>query len=295
MFENHQDLRTFLLVAETESFTKAAAQLGVSRSAVSQSISQLERQFGIRLFHRSTRRVATTDIGEQLFQQVAPLFQEIDQKMSEVLSSQNQLKGTLRVTGTPHAINTALWEKFCTFYQSHPEINLELSADIRFVDIIKERFDAGIRTGDVLNNDVVAVKVSDENQMVCVANPAYLAKHGTPQTPEDLTSHLAIRFRLPTYGGMVQWEFMSPQTGEKYSYTPINGLIVNDDETARQAAKAGLGILWIERSAITQALAQGELIAVLDDWAIRYPPYYLYYPNRHPSPLLKALIDTLRV
>ncbi|TCT14422.1 LysR family transcriptional regulator [Bibersteinia trehalosi] len=295
MFENHQDLRTFLLVAETESFTKAAAQLGVSRSAVSQSISQLERQFGTRLFHRSTRKVATTDIGEQLFQQVAPLFQNIDQKISEVLSSQNQLRGTLRITGTPHAINTALREKFSQFCKQNPNMTLELSVDMRFVDIIKERFDAGIRTGDVLNNDVVAVKISESNTMCCVASPAYLAENGVPHQPSDLTAHKGIRFRLPTLGGLLNWEFISPDNHEKTVWVQQGGIIVNDPYTAINACLDGLGIVWIERSAVGHYLANGELVSILDDWAISYPPYYLYYPNRHPSPLLKALIEALKV
>lgn len=294
MFENHQDLRTFLLVAETESFTKAAAQLGVSRSAVSQSINQLERKFGTRLFHRSTRNVATTDVGEQLFRQIAPLFQDIDQKISEVLSNQSQLKGTLRITGTPHAINITLWQKLSQFAQQNPSITLELSSDIRFVDIIKERFDAGIRTGDVLNNDVIAVKISEENVMCCVATPNYLAEYGTPRTPEELAQHQGVRFRLPTLGGLLNWEFSHSQTGEKSVWTPQGRVVVNDMQTAIQACLDSLGIMWIERSAVVDFLADGRLVAVLDDYAVSYPPYYLYYPNRHPSPLLKALIDCLK-
>lgn len=295
MLDLHQDLRAFLLVAETESFTKAAAQLGVSRSAVSQSISQLERKFDTRLFHRSTRRVATTEMGERLFQQVSPLFREIERKISDVLSSHHQLKGTLRLTGTPHAINTVLWQKLSNFHRQHPDVTLELSADIRFVDIIKERFDAGIRTGDVLNNDVVAVKISEPNVMCCVASPAYWANHGTPEQPSDLTTHRCIRFRLPTLGGLLNWEFSHPSHQEKQLWVVQGGLVVNDIQTAIQSALDGLGIIWIERSAVETYLDSGKLQTALDHWAIHYPPYYLYYPNRHTSPLLKALIEQLRL
>lgn len=294
MFDNHQDLRTFLLVAETESFTKAAAQLGISRSAVSQSIGNLEKQLGTRLFHRSTRKVATTETGEQLFRQIAPLFDEISLKISEVLSSHSQLRGSLRITGTPHAIHTVLWHKFCRFSQTYPQTTLELSTDIRFVDIVKERFDAGIRTGDVLNNDVIAVKVSEDNRMCCVASPSYLAEFGTPTHPQDLTAHHCIRFRLPTYGGLLNWEFLSPDSGERLTQAVSGRMVVNDNQALLQAAYEGLGIIWIESSAVETALQAGRLCRVLDDWAITYPAYYLYYPNRHPSPLLRALIEIMK-
>ena len=172
---------------------------------------------------------------------------------------------------------------------------LELISDIRFVDIVKEKFDAGIRMGDVLNQDVIAVKISDENTMCCVASPAYFAKYGTPKTPQDLTAHDCIWFRLPTYGGLLNWQFLSPQTGEVLTQTVTSKWIFNDIQLLILSALDGVGLVWIERALVREFLENGRLISVLDDWAMIYPPDYLYYPNRQISPSLRALVDFLKI
>ena len=216
MQENLNDLRTFLLVAQTNSFTKVAAQLGISRAAVSYTIGQLESRLGMKLFNRTTRSVATTDAGEQLFQQIAPLFDDIDSRLSQILDSQNQKRGTLRINGTVNAIASVLWNKFQAFSKHYPEITLELAVEMRFVDIVAERFDAGIREGAHVDLGMIAVRVSDDFTQSYVASPDYLAKHGTPETPDDLVNHNCIRLRLPTHGGLLDWEFQHPTTGERF-------------------------------------------------------------------------------
>ncbi|WP_150538175.1 LysR family transcriptional regulator [Actinobacillus vicugnae] len=290
---DHALFRTFLLVAETQSFTKAAAQLGVSRSAISHSINQLEQQLGIRLFQRTTRKVSLTDAGEQIFRQIQPLFLEIDHKISEVLGNYDRLQGTLKITGTLHALSVVLGEKFADFQRQYPQVTLELHSEMRFVDIVAERFDAGVRMGDLLAQDMVAVKVSEPMTMCCVSTPAYWAEHGKPNEPSDLAHYHCLRLRLPTHGGLLNWAFkhrddteMSPTLGGYF--------ISNDDTLLLNACRNGQGIFWIERSLVESELQQGTLETALDDWAVTYPPYYLYYPNRNISPLLRALVDVLK-
>ncbi len=290
----HHDWRLFLSLAHTQSFTKTAHQLGLARSSVSQAVGGLEQKLGVRLFHRTTRQVALTDAGQALFDRISPLFAEIDSHINEVLNLQNELRGMLRINGTPNSIYL-LWDKFRQFGEQNPDVVLELACDIRFVDIVKEKFDAGIRTGDVLNQDVVAVKISDENTMCYVASPAYFAKYGTPQTPQDLTRHNCVQMRLPTYGGLLDWQFRPPQTGEAFTQKVTGKWIVNDIQMLILSALDGAGLVWIERALVREFLENGRLISVLDDFAMIYPPDYLYYPNRQISPTLRALVDFLRV
>lgn len=195
---DHTLFRTFLLVAETQSFTKAAAQLGVSRSAVSHSISKLEQQLNLRLFNRTTRKISTTDAGEQLFRQLQPLFAKINHKISEVLGNYNRLQGTLKITGTFHALAMELGQKFDRFQRQHPDITLELHSEIRFVDIVAERFDTGIRMGEMLSQDMVAVKVSEPMTMCCVATSSYWAEWGKPTSPTELRQHNCLRLLAPS-------------------------------------------------------------------------------------------------
>ncbi len=291
---NIQELRTFLLAAQSGSFTKTAAQLGVSRSAISQSVSQLEQQLGVRLFQRTTRHISTTDVGQRLFEQLSPLFDQIDFALSDTLSLENQLQGRLRIAGTIHAIGYDLWHKFSQFMQDNPNVELELQTDVKFTDIVAQRFDAGIRTGNFVEQDMVAVKISPDIEMCCVAKPKYLAQFGSPNTPDELKNHRCIGFRLPTHGGLLDWEFQTAQ-GEKIVHKTHSKLIVSDPFLLVQACLDGLGIIWCERSYVAKELAVGRLQTLLDDWVMPYPAYYLYYPNRQVSPLLKALVGYLRL
>ncbi|MDO4431510.1 MAG: LysR family transcriptional regulator [Lonepinella koalarum] len=289
----HHDWRLFLSLAHTQSFTKTAAQLGLARSSVSQAIGTLEQKLGVRLFHRTTRFVALTDAGQALFERISPLFADIDKHINEVLNLHNTLTGTLRINGTPNSFYL-LWDKFRTFGEQNPNVSLELIADMRFLDIVKEKFDAGIRTGDLLNQDVVAVKISDDNLMCCVASPAYFSNNPIPQTPEDLAQHNCVRVRLPTYGGLLNWQFLSPKTGEVFTQIVNGKWVFNDTQMLILSALDGMGLVWIERSLVQAYLDNGRLISALDEWAMIYPLDYLYYPNRQISPTLKALVDFLR-
>ncbi|OOF55621.1 LysR family transcriptional regulator [Rodentibacter myodis] len=296
MQENLNDLRIFLLVAESNSFTKVAAQLHLSRAAVSHTINQLEKRLGLKLFHRTTRSVATTEAGEQLYQQISPLFQDIDYRLRTILSNQNKPRGMLRINGTVHAISVVLWQKFRQFLARYPEITLELAIEMKFIDIVAERYDAGIREGGLTDKDMIAVRVSEDVRMCYVATPDYLAKHGTPQTPDELKDHNCIRLRIPTYNDLLQWEFDNPETGKRFKMAMQGNLIVNQPPMTRQAALDGVGISWEMADEVAADIQAGRLVSVLTDWECTYPGYHLYFPNRtEHSPLLKLLVEWLRI
>ncbi|UOO80895.1 LysR family transcriptional regulator [Uruburuella testudinis] len=295
MAENLNDLRTFIAVAQTGSFTKAAAQTGVSQSAVSHSMRALESRLGVKLFHRTTRSISTTEAGERLYRHLLPLFENIDQEISNVLNEQENLRGSLRVNGSIHVFESVLWAKFEHFLQVYPDVSLELVAENRFIDIVAERFDAGIRLGDDVAKDMIAVRLSPDMQMCVAAAPAYLAQYGTPQTPADLSAHQCLAMRLPTHGGLLAWEFTNPDDGKTVKIRPQGRFTANSGFLLQNAAAAGHGLMWTPRDSITEKLSSGRLKTVLDDWAITYPGYYLYYPNRRSgSPLLQALVEVLR-
>ncbi|MBF0752085.1 MULTISPECIES: LysR family transcriptional regulator [Pasteurellaceae] len=296
MQENLNDLRTFLLVAQTGSFTKVAAQLNLSRAAVSHTISQLERRLGLKLFNRTTRSVATTDAGQQLYQQLCPLFQDIDSRLLNILNNQNQQRGVLRINGTIHAISVVLWQKFRRFLEHYPNITLELAAEMKFIDIVAERYDAGIREGGLMDKDMIAVRVSEAVRMCYVATPEYLSRHGTPQTPEALLKHNCIRLRIPTYNNLLPWEFEHSKTGERFKLAMQGNLIVNQPPMTRQAALDNIGISWEMADEVEADIQSGRLCRILSDWECIYPGYYLYFPNRTEySPLLKTLVEWLRI
>lgn len=296
MKENLDSLRAFLKVAETGSFTRAAAQMGVSQSALSHSIRNIETRLGMKLFHRTTRSISTTDAGERLHQRLAPLFDTIDQEIGALQSSQGQLRGSLRVNGSEHALCAELWPKFERFMQDNPGVSLELVADNRFIDIVTERFDAGIRLGDDVARDMIAVRVSPDMQMCVAASPAWLKRHATPDTPAALNAHECIGMRLPTHGGLLPWEFSEPAPkGKVVKIQPAARFTANNGQLLRLAALAGHGLIWTPRESIIEDIRAGTLQTVLNDWAISFPGHHLYYPNRRASsPLLKALVEALQ-
>ncbi|TCP95991.1 LysR substrate binding domain-containing protein [Cricetibacter osteomyelitidis] len=200
----------------------------------------------------------------------------------------------MKITGTYHALITELWSKFDDFQRQYPDVTLELHSEIRFVDIVAERFDAGIRMGEMLAQDMIAVKVSEPMTMCCVATPDYWAAHGKPATPDELRRHQCLRLRLPTHGGLLDWAFTAPD-GTPLTPPLSQAFIGNSDHLLLHACKQDKGIIWTEKSFVAQALSDGTLQTALDDWAKTYPPYYLYYPNRNPSPLLKALVEVIKV
>lgn len=295
MTDNLNELRGFLKVAQTGSFTRAAAQMGVSQSALSHSIRNLEERLGLKLFHRTTRSISPTEAGERLYERLTPHFEGIAQEISDLLNAQGSLKGRLRINGNEHVLTCVLWDRLQQFMVEHPNVSLELVAENRFIDIVAEGFDAGIRLGDDVAQDMIAVRISEDIQLCVAASPAFLARHGTPATPLALGDFPCIAMRLPTHGGILNWEFIDPKPPRKtLSIQPRGRFIANDATLLERAACAGLGLIWTPRDAITTELAEGRLKTVLDDWAISFPGYHLYYPNRRAgSPLLQALVDSL--
>lgn len=292
MQENLNDLRAFVCVAQTGSFTKAGALLGVSNSALSHAIKGLEQRLKIKLFHRTTRSISTTEAGEQLFGQLAPLLAGIDQSVNELSQFRNTLRGRLRINGNEHAFVYPLWHKFQVFMRQYPEVELELFSEPKFSDIVAGRFDAGIRLGDDVEKDMIAVQIAPDMQMCVVASPEYLAQYGTPQHPEQLAEHRCLCLRLPTSGGIMPWEF---RLADKiYKFQPQGNLIANN-RVLLEACLAHQGLLWLPLDSVAEPLANGSLVECLAPYRMRYQGYHLYYPNRHQhSPLFQALVGVLR-
>lgn len=287
------DLAVFLAVAEGRSFTRAAAQLGTSQSAISQTVRRLEADMGVKLLTRTTRNVALTTAGEQLAATLRPAFDDIDARLHDLAALREVPSGELRITASKHAAQTVLWPAISRMIEDYPDISVELSLDGRLVDIVAERFDAGVRLGEQVAKDMIAVPVGPHLRMAVVAAPAYLARHGTPLTPHDLTGHRCINIRLPTIGGLYAWEF--EKDGRPVNVRVDGPLIVNDSEMVLRAAQEGLGLACLPEDIAAAALAAGELVRVLDDWCPPFPGYHLYYPSRRQLPAaFKLLIEALR-
>ena len=299
MQENLNDLRAFVVVARLNSFTKAGAQLGVSASALSHCIKGLEERLQLKLFHRTTRSIATTQAGEQLFQSLAPLLDDINQRVNDLSTFRHTLKGTLRINGNDHVFIHTLWDKIAAFMQQYPEIELELVSEMKFSDIVCERFDAGIRLGDDVEKDMVAVRIAPDMQMCTAASPDYLKKHGTPSEIEALATHQCVRVRLPTSGGVMQWEFIRANhqhhAQNTIKFTPRGQLTASSGALLHKTALAGMGIIWTPKDSIIKELSNGDLVEILPQYAIRYDGYHLYYPSRKQhSPVFGAFIEAMR-
>ncbi|MGF6148849.1 D-malate degradation protein R [Kingella potus] len=294
MPQNLDDLRVFLRIADTGSFTAAAAQLGVSQSALSYTVRQLEERLKIKLLERTTRSVSTTAAGEALRQQITPLLAELDAKIENLNQFRDKLDGSLKITGNAHAIAVALWDKFVRFMREYPDIRLELDSSNRFTDIVAERFDAGIRPGQFVEKDMIALRVSPDMQMALVAHADLAADIALPQTPADLAALPCIAMRLPTLGNTLAWEFADPQSGKTVKIQPEGQFVCNQNALVKQAVQAGLGVAWLPRDMAAAELERGEWTELLPDWAIRYEGYYLYYPSRRAdSAVFRALAGVL--
>lgn len=268
--ENLNDLRLFLVVAEQQSFTKAAVKLGVSPSAVSHAIKGLEQRLNVKLLQRSTRSVSLTHAGEKLATALQPLLNDIQQTLNGLGEYQHSLRGRLRINGTEGSFSH-LWEKIERFMRQYPKVEMELIADMRFTDIVAERFDIGIRLGDDVAKDMIAVRVAPDMQMVVVGAPAYFAAHEAPQTSYDLTEHEMIGLRLPTHGGLLTWEFLSPHGDGRVVKVQPHGMLVSNSRTVIDAALySGCGLIWTPLDSVQTALAAGALIEVLADWRMSY-------------------------
>ncbi len=290
---NFNDLLAFRIVATERSFTRAAAQMGVSTSAVSHAVRGLEERLGIRLLHRTTRNVVPTQAGERLLQGVGTLFDGLEAELASLSELRDRPSGMIRITTSAHAARTLLEPALIPLLTSYPDLKVELSADSGFVDIVAERFDAGVRLGETVAQDMIAVRIGPDMRMAAAASPAYLARHGAPSTPHDLSHHNCINLRFPTYGGLYAWEF--EKDGRALNVRVEGQMTVNDTSLALQAAMDGLGIAYITDDQVLPLIADGRLVRVLEDWCPPFPGYHLYYPSRRQhSSGFAVLIEALR-
>lgn len=287
------DLLAFRAVARERSFTRAAAQIGVSPSALSHTIRGLEERLGLRLLTRTTRSVAPTHAGERLLTAIGPRFDEIEAELAALSELRDKPAGTIRITTGIHAAQTILWPALAKLLPDYSDIRVELSANLEFVDIVAERFDAGVRLGETIAQDMVAVRIGPDIRMAAVAAPSYLATRKPPRTPNDLAAHNCINLRFPTLGGLYAWEF---EKGGRALNVRVEGqLIVNDSALALQAAIDGLGIAYLPEDYVSADVKAGRLTRLLEDWTPPFPGYHLYYPSRRQqSPAFALLVGALR-
>ncbi|WP_129777305.1 LysR family transcriptional regulator [Peristeroidobacter soli] len=291
--ENLNDLLAFLAVAREKSFTKAAAQLGVSQSALSHTIRGLETRLGVRLLTRTTRSVSPTEAGERLATAVGPHFQEIDAELASLSGLRETPTGTIRITTGVHAAETIVWPKLQPFLRAYPDIRVELNAEYALTDIAAERYDAGVRLGEQVAKDMIAVRIGPDFRMAVVASPTYFEKLAKPKAPQDLTAHNCINLRLPTYGGLYAWEF---EKGQRELKVRVDGqLVFNSSPQILKAVLAGFGLGYLPEDTVTPYLQRKELVRVLEDWCAPFPGYHLYYPSRRQtSPAFGLLVEALR-
>jgi len=287
------DLLAFLTVAKERSFTRAAAKLSVSQSALSHSIRTLEERIGVRLLTRTTRYVAPTEAGERLVRTVAPRLEEIDAELLALGELRDRPAGNLRITAGEHAAVAVLWPAVEKLLPHYPEIKIEIVVDYGLTNIVAERYDAGVRLGEQVAKDMIAVRIGPDMRMAVVGAPSYFAAHPHPRTPRDLTSHVCINLRLPTYGGIYAWEF--EKRGRELKARVEGQLVFNNLALRLNAALAGLGLAYMPEDQVQRHVHEGRLVRVLEDWCPPFAGYHLYYPSRrHLSPALSVLIEALR-
>ena len=286
------DLQSFMMVAARRSFARAAGELGVSRSALSHAMRGLESDLGVRLLHRTTRSVSLTEAGERLLARLRPVLSDLDHVLDDVVRDDQAPRGTLRINGGEGAIRQLLQTVVPRFLALYPQMELDLVADGRLVDVVAEGFDAGVRLGEAVHKDMIAVRVSDDFRFLAVASPRYLREHGRPAAPDDLHAHRCIRQRLPS-GKRYRWEFA--RHGQELAIDPPGPLTLDSNTLMVEAALDGLGIAYVPEPYARAALARRRLVAVLDEWCPAIPGLFLYFPgNRHIPAGLRAFIQLLK-
>jgi DNA-binding transcriptional LysR family regulator len=291
--ETMADLVAFLAVARERSFTRAAAQLSVSASALSHTVRKLEERMGVRLLTRTTRSVSTTEAGERLLRTIGPHFDEIRREVDGLSELRDKPAGTIRITSADHPAETILWPVLEKLLPQYPDIHVEISVDDALRDIAEERFDAGVRLGEQVAKDMIAVAIGPEVRMAVVGAPSYFEKHERPHAPDDLAEHRCINLRLRTLGGIYAWEF--EKDGRELKVRVEGQVAFNDARMIIKAARAGLGLAYVFRDSVEANLADGSLIAVLDDWTPPFAGYHLYYPSRRQqSAAFAVLLEALR-
>ncbi|HGM5804437.1 TPA: LysR family transcriptional regulator [Serratia marcescens] len=291
---NLNDLLSFVTVAREGSFTRAAAQLGVTQPALSQAISGLEERMQIRLLTRTTRSVSVTAAGERLLQSVGHRIDEIEAELDMLTALRDKPAGTVRITCGPNVLKTTLLPKLTPLLREYPDIHIEFDANHGFRDIVADRFDAGVRLGDTIDKDMIAVPIGPKLRMAAVASPEYFARCAAPQTPSDLMQHCCINERMVQSGKIYAWEF--EQENGKFHVRVEGQMTFNTSEHVVDAALAGLGIAFLPEEEFGTHLQEGKLIRVLEEWCRPFPGYYLYYPSRkQPSPAFSLVVDALRI
>jgi DNA-binding transcriptional LysR family regulator len=287
------DLRALVAVGRERSFTKAAAKLGVSQSALSQTIRQLEMRLGVRLLTRTTRSVSPTEAGERLLRTVEPRFQEIDAEIATIAELREKPAGTIRITATEHAIESLLVPKLTKLLRAYPDIKVEMIVDYGLTDIVAERYDVGVRSGEQVAKDMIAVRIGPDLRMVVVGAPAYFRARPEPKKPQDLVNHNCINLRLPTHDNVYAWEF--DKNGRELRVRVEGQLTFNATSQQVNAALAGLGLVYAPEGMVQPYVARGKLRRVLEDWCQPYPGYHLFYPSRRQSSAAFSLVvDALR-
>jgi DNA-binding transcriptional LysR family regulator len=290
---NLDDLQAFLAVARERSFTRAAAKLGVSQSALSHTLRELEARLGVRLLTRTTRSVAPTEAGERLIQTVGPRLEEIDAELAALSEFREKPSGTIRLTAVDYVVDCILWPKLAKFLRQHPDIKVEIVVDYGLTDIVAHRYDAGIRSGEQVAKDMIAVRVSPDMRMAVVGSPAYLRKRREPHRPQDLIEHDCINLRLPTHGGLYAWEF--EKDGRELKVRVDGQLVLNGSIQMLNAALAGFGLAYLPEGLVQPHVARGRLRQVLADWCPPFSGYHLYYPSRRqPSAAFALFVEALR-
>jgi DNA-binding transcriptional LysR family regulator len=287
------DLVAFLTVAEERSFTRAAAQLGTSQSSLSHTVRRLEERMGVRLLTRTTRNVVPTEAGEQMMETLRPAINDIKSRIDALSAMRQRPGGTIRITSSRLPAQAILMPKVKRLMADYPDINVEISVEQKFVDLVSERFDAGVRLGESIEKDMIAVRIGPELRMMVVGAPDYFTRNPKPQTPYDLTQHNCINLRLPTLGGLYAWEF--ERDGRPVNVRVDGQFICNDVPMIIDAALDGLGLACLPEDHLAPLVDKGSLVPVLEEWCVPFPGYHLYYPSRRlASPAFALLVEALR-
>ncbi|GGC66535.1 LysR family transcriptional regulator [Siccirubricoccus deserti] len=290
---DRNDLEAFLAVARERSFTRAAAKLGVSQSALSQTLRGLEARLGLRLLTRTTRSVAPTEAGERLLQTLGPAFDQIDATLAALSAFREKPSGTIRISAGEHPVDTILMPALERLLPDYPDIRVEVDVDNTLTDIVAGRYDAGIRFGEQVAKDMIALRIGPDMRMAVVGAPSYFARRPRPNVPQDLTEHACINIRLPTHGSLYAWEL---QKGKHEIKVHVEGpLVFNVAPLLLRSALAGLGLACVFEDQVQEHIAEGRLVRVLADWCPPFPGYHLYYPSRRqPTPAFALLVEALR-
>lgn len=287
------DLTAFVVVAEERSFTKAAARLGMSQSALSQIMRRLEGRLGVRLLARTTRSVAPTDAGDRLLHTLVPALRDLDASLESLSELRDKPAGTIRITSVEHAARTVIWPALRELLREYPDIKVETDLDYGLVDIVAERFDAGVRLGEQVDKDMIAVRIAPDMPMAIVGTPEYLNAHGAPVVPQDLTNHRCINLRLPTSGGLYSWGLR--KEGHEVRVRVDGPLVFNTIDLILDASLSGFGLAHLPVDQVRQYLDAGRLLSVLGDWVPPLSGYHLYFPSRRqPTPAFSLIVDALR-